>query len=545
MKKDAPEVINRRKSTDALASVLLATLCLIPIWRELQALYAPEYRYHMAPTSPWPVIWTMHGATAILGALCFALLRWQNSAIEPRWRAVRSAIVLVLSAWPILQVARFVLGESAAPTGGLRAAIEHAPVVLALTLAAVCVWRRTPRLFDELIQLAAIFSVVFPILVLNLAWQYPHSAGSRPPESLAASPPANRRLILVVFDGWDAGITSHAEADGDMPELTAMRARSTSYTQAYSTSEETLVSVPSILTGRKLLGARAAGVGRLEIRLDASPTDWVQFKQQSHLPSALRMLGVHSAVGGWYHPYCALFDGSADACMDAAGLQAHPREHLIRSRGVAFASLLFAAEALPIRVLLNVRRPDDAHRWFEGPFSQAQRESMIASYRNIHRFALEATGRADIGFVFLHYPMPHPPGIFSERTRTFATSDEATYRGTLLLVDRTIGELRARLRQSGLDANTALIVTSDHQYRPNTWKSGVWMSSLQEAPSLAAQSGKTVPLVMEWPQDRKRTVAAPYSLTALYRVALDWIVAGRNDGVKSQSGVILKRRPIG
>lgn len=93
-------------------------------------------------------------------------------------------------------------------------------------------------------------------------------------------------------------------------------------------------------------------------------------------------------------------------------------------------------------------------------------------YLQLHADALHAMTNPAARFIFLHYGIPHSPGIYDARKRdlTVALSgDSEGYLGNLGLVDRTIGELLAALDRSGLRERTSLILTSDHWWRSAPW----------------------------------------------------------------------------
>ena len=77
--------------------------------------------------------------------------------------------------------------------------------------------------------------------------------------------------------------------------------------------------------------------------------------------------------------------------------------------------------------------------------------------------------------VLLHFPIPHPLGIYNRHSDTLSLDTTNNTIDNLELVDRTVGDLRHTLEAASLWDTTTLIVTSDHPMRPDIWsKNEVW-----------------------------------------------------------------------
>ena len=73
-----------------------------------------------------------------------------------------------------------------------------------------------------------------------------------------------------------------------------------------------------------------------------------------------------------------------------------------------------------------------------------------------------------IRFVFLHMPVPHPPGIYDRTTHQL--SDHGDYLDNLVLADDSLGSFMEILRSMPDFENTSVIVSSDHSWRTFFWK---------------------------------------------------------------------------
>jgi hypothetical protein len=92
-----------------------------------------------------------------------------------------------------------------------------------------------------------------------------------------------------------------------------------------------------------------------------------------------------------------------------------------------------------------------------------QRALQAAEYEKVRASARRLLTTAD--FVFLHWPIPHPFGIYDPATGRVGAHAESNYFDNLLLTDRTIGEVRQILESQGVWDEATVILTSDHSLR--------------------------------------------------------------------------------
>jgi hypothetical protein len=207
--------------------------------------------------------------------------------------------------------------------------------------------------------------------------------------------------------------------------------------------------------------------------------DTHDFRESENLVTELLQRGRHVAVLGWYHPYGRLFPESPDLKARSFGFP--PFQAMRRSTfaGSVLAQLGFIA--LPT-----------FGRWISQEL-----------YYQFHDAALAAVADAQSDLVFLHYGIPHHPGIYDaarQQMTALPSSETAGYVNNLALVDRTLGELLQQLEKSGLAGKTAVVLTSDHW-----WRFAPWVES---------NRGYPVPLIIKLPsggepvrvQERIRTI---------------------------------------
>jgi arylsulfatase A-like enzyme len=115
-----------------------------------------------------------------------------------------------------------------------------------------------------------------------------------------------------------------------------------------------------------------------------------------------------------------------------------------------------------------------------------------------------------LGFVMLHFPAPHMYAIYNRWRRDFSLDSTLDYLDNLALVDRTVGELRAKLEAAGLWDRTSILVTADHGFRPNMWRGRYgWTQNMERISQHASQQ---VPFILKLAGKRDHVVVdRPFS----------------------------------
>ena len=86
-----------------------------------------------------------------------------------------------------------------------------------------------------------------------------------------------------------------------------------------------------------------------------------------------------------------------------------------------------------------------------------------------------------ISFVFLHLPVPHPPGIYDRKTNTLGV--RGTYLDNLVLADKTLGGLLEAIQRTAEAPRTTVIISSDHSWRVNMWRNDAGWTKEEERAS--------------------------------------------------------------
>jgi membrane-anchored protein YejM (alkaline phosphatase superfamily) len=92
----------------------------------------------------------------------------------------------------------------------------------------------------------------------------------------------------------------------------------------------------------------------------------------------------------------------------------------------------------------------------------------LKAYRNVLTNAQALIQNDQINFVFLHFPVPHPPGIYDRQTHLLRSS--GTYLDNLVLADDTLGVLLQEINNTPSASRTTVIISSDHSWRISLYR---------------------------------------------------------------------------
>jgi len=447
---------------DAVVALSLANLCFFKVWASY------FYSYHRAyfRAGAWPGL----DYLAILSdVVLLAALFWAGAQLIRRWGNPTALALMRLLFLGTLVIVGSVIARGLQPTRGpfatepapwswTEAALAAAGIVIVLLL---CVrWNRP--LARAAAGLVLILSPFVLVTAAQAVWQAVSS-----PAAANASAPAPRlpresgapRVLWIVFDGLDQRLAFDERPAGlELTELDRLRGESLAASRALPVSMATLVSLPSLLTGRVITYCDPRGPDELMVYTEGSP-EAVPWSEQPTVFSRARELGVNAGLSGWFHPYCRLFGSQlADCRAEPFRFTDEPRSFPVRMRDAAgmmlwalpFADGFFFTDPLELDLFPT--------RSFRGDHQRKHEQTLAAA----RRMAADPT----LGLVFFHSPLPHGPGIYDRKTGQLgAPPDPKTwYLDNLVLTDRAVGELRRALAQSGLEDQTVIVLTADHSW---------------------------------------------------------------------------------
>lgn len=337
----------------------------------------------------------------------------------------------------------------------------------------------------------------WPVLALVLfqasrrtLFRYPFSAYSD--RALAASypePPKDVRVVWIIFDEMSQEMAFGNRPQGlPLPNLDRLKVASFFATAAKAPGEATLISMPGLILGEPVVEAIPRGPDDLYLRTrsQAKTVPWSTF------PSVFddaRELGFNTALLGWYHPYGRVLSHSLTYCFWTPQWLNQGIEERFTPRDFAFS--MWDRGRLQLAAL-----PGAGHLpgVYPGIF---EREEKTKLFPLLLGRALEWAADPSIGLVLLHFPVPHPPSIYSPSTGALTLSGQMGYLDNLALADRTLGLLRRSIEDAGLWDRSAILVSADHGWRASYWSNAPGWTSAEDAAVRTDTS--TVPFLLKLP----------------------------------------------
>ncbi|MGC9292425.1 MAG: sulfatase-like hydrolase/transferase [Acidobacteriaceae bacterium] len=337
-----------------------------------------------------------------------------------------------------------------------------------------------------------------PNFTENMPTVSAHPSGSHP------------RVVWILMDelSYDQ-VFEHRASGLALPNFDALRQSSTLFTNVQPASEATQTAVPSILLGRVIDRADFTSNNRY---LVAFPGQQLQPFPAAETPFALaQKQGLTTSVIGWYNPYCTML--------------APYLNHCYWTREVLTPAAFIVGDGF-------WRNVSDAwvRYWIALHPMQKQRPLVYSAktYQDFMQRADTQFAQATPDFIFLHLPLPHPPGFYNRQTGQFDASNQRSYLDNLALADITLGQLLSTLQSSPRWANTSIVLCGDHSWRTSLiWRKGRHWTPEDEA---ASRGGVFDPrpmlMVHQAGQSTPATASQPFPLVRVHDI-LDSLVLGQ------------------
>lgn len=271
-----------------------------------------------------------------------------------------------------------------------------------------------------------------------------------PLASLQKKNPSNVRIVILLFDELDFRLTFPERLSIlSLPEMDNLRKQALFASNSYPPANSTSASIPALITGKALSKVEPIRADELMIVFDGDK----EGKKWSSVPnifSEAKDLGYDSGLVGCYHPYSRVLGENLKDCIWYEG------PNLSNMTGDA----LFEKIINQLRSLIETPTLS-----FFGQTLTLKKS--ISTYQNHLRDAMQMVGRDDLPLIFIHFPIPHLPGIYDLAKRDFslANTQYSGYIGNLALMDRTLGEVRDVMEKRGTWDRSTVILTSDHYWR--------------------------------------------------------------------------------
>jgi hypothetical protein len=199
---------------------------------------------------------------------------------------------------------------------------------------------------------------------------------------------------------------------------------------------------------------------------DDSQHHWLAYDAKATLFGLAQQNGWSTGVDGWYNPYCRTLAPVLDVCYW------EPAESLLMEKYGASEekSVLANAAVLPHAILgLLTNSP------------AAPERDQLEDYRKIMGRTHGLIENNQVRFVFLHLPVPHPPGIYDRQRHLLRRG--GTYLDNMVLADDILGELLQEIDGTPSASQTTVIVSSDHSWRIPIWRHDKYWSAEEERAS--------------------------------------------------------------
>jgi Sulfatase len=453
-----------------------------------------------------PIIWGVLIDFVVVSVLCTVFFFY----LEKRGNIYRS-LIWGLVATRLVALIRQVHSASSWPASRLW---QSAAAQILILLAALALWRLRPRTYEAL---AKGFATLLALAGLSALWIVPellylglrhkvvdpvsaHSLTTGDRAAKSASSEHSPRIVWLVFDELSYDQTFEHRFPGlAMPAFDQLRGKSFLFQNVQPAGYYTERAVPSLLLGRVVDDIRSDLDGRAILKLSGQK-GWSVLDPQATLFADAKRNGWTSGLAGWWNPYCRILPDTLDSCYWSTD----------ESNGIFSTTN---------SVLENAT----------APFLSKMGSTAVMTVEQQHRASLQAImqqGQAliadeKIRFVFIHLPVPHPPGIYDRSTGKLR--DAGTYIDNLALADRSLNELISSLNATASAGNTTLIVTSDHSWRTPMWRSNVGLSAEEQAASQRGFDPRPM-LMIHFPQQTHEVdVSQPFAQVTLHRIIVSML----------------------
>lgn len=499
---------------DLIIALSTANLCFILTWNEL--IKAAVRRFN-----------TCLGV--VVNVMLLGLLFWALITLARRFggqRALRMARLL----FPLLLLL---------PLNGMltilfpRIAPFNTVIILGLAVVVIGLFEIAPWHGYILRTSQIIATVLFPFFLIAMtqaSWALINPPAKTSGRAIEGGSQSKKRVLWLLFDEMDQNLAfSNRPESLSLPELDRLRSESIYAANAFPPSDSTSVSVPALIAGKLLSNTEIISQRKLMITVAdaAEPVNW---SSHPNVFSDAREAGLNTALIGWFLPYCNLIGSNLTQCFwidtEASNLKETMSKQVKAMIGLAPLVLSYAGESDPATL---------------------RRESQIkgvASYIETLQAAKKVIADPSFGMVLVHWPVPHAPSIYNRQNKRFEIGGDSSYLDNLRLVDQTLGELRRDLETAGTWKDTIVLVTSDHCWRPEIWRTTESWGSEDEQ-LVKAEVDQRVPYILRLPGQQRGMEYEPVFNNVLTRDLVMGLLRGELYSAEDVTRWLDEHRSIG
>ncbi len=259
--------------------------------------------------------------------------------------------------------------------------------------------------------------------------------------ALNVAPSSKAKVLWIIFDEMDYRLVFEKRPlNLKLPQLDRFKSESIFSEKAYSPSDYTLQSIPSLLSGSRV-DVTAVDPTDLTLKYPNKNLE-TKWSEAPNVFQQAKEMGYSTALIGWYHNYCQVVKRDLDYCR-----------RLPAGRFGYAQNFRESVKAILERALIFDRRLERA---------------FVFNLQQIHNTVLEQLKTRKYDLTFLHYSVPHKPYIYNRESRQLSAQVSRApenYFGNLEEVDKILGDIRQVLESNGEWNRSIVIVTTDHSWR--------------------------------------------------------------------------------
>ncbi len=450
-------------------------------------------RYYETHAPDIHLVWAVIVDVLLLGTVIFVAISVSQTASRAlRWTG--AAVVGFFCVFAAYQLQR-ALRSSVDPWLTVRAQMIVKVVLLPVILFAIVKFPN--RAFRLARGAFLILSPLFLVLAAQTIWIFQTNdlqrAGRGSAAGMLPGTTHTDRIIWIIFDELDNRMLFQVRPGRIHPvEFDRLRSESVYADHVKTPSDATLLSMPSLWTGRTVIDTKL-NTSKLRVKFKGN-SEWVDFASQPNIFRTARLAGFNTAVSGWHHPYCRILGNDlSDCAWDSGGMDTLFVERYLRQQ--SFATKLLYLVKWQSRAVPFLVQP--AH-YIVPIFRQNNIEAAQYLLANAYRMLQNRS----LNLVLIHLPTPHPPGIWDTAKATFTTGD-SSYIDNLQLTDELLGRIRRLLEQTGDWNRSAVIVSGDHPYRAALWMPLALFSDAEMVKETGMTGYPYVPFLLKLPHQRE------------------------------------------
>jgi len=303
-----------------------------------------------------------------------------------------------------------------------------------------------------------------------------------------------------------------------LPAFDELASGSTIFTDVVPAGNFTDVVIPSLIVGSQADRIRSSSDGReLILHNPVTGKSQVFDSHQTIFQDALQG-GYSTAVAGWFNPYCRILNEVLDRCFWTT--------HGIVSGSIADQQSIKENISAPLkRLIASVPSLFHLHHGIN-PRDVLEAQRHIIDFQMLSIRADEIIADPTAGFLFVHMPIPHPPGIYDRQHAVFTTSN-SSYIDNLALADKFIAHVRSMLERQGQWDSSAIVVMGDHSWRTALWVPADDWTAEDGAASQGGQFDNRPAYIVKMPYQKTPAHVDSHFPAIRTRALLDGIIDGR------------------